>query len=79
MGDHTTPKMPGTGGRQDKYRFRATHSYRASPVLAYADKVVQLNYVTAFVSLSTIVPYSGLISRGENFKVFVDFALSSKF
>ena len=25
------------------------------------------------------VLYSGLISRGENFKVFMDFALSSKF
>ena len=34
-----------------------------------------------FVLLKTnlAIPYSGLISRGEIFKVFVDFALSSKF
>ena len=31
------------------------------------------------VCVRACVPYSGLILRGENFEVFVDFALSLKF
>ena len=31
------------------------------------------------VIVYNLLPYSGLILRGENFKIFVDFALSSKY
>ena len=38
-------------------------------------------YQSTFSSANVLcyVPYSGLISKGKNFKVFVDLALSSKF
>ena len=42
---------------------------------------VVVKYVSEQVCIVKVVllPYSGLILKGENFKVFPDFALSSKF
>ena len=58
-----------------------THRFHCMPLM-HSSLIKWLVIVIARVVHlvdNDVVPYSGLISRGENFEVFGDFALSSKF